>query len=74
MPRTPRRWINASRSGVEAPVWPDLALVDNALRLHEDSDAVNDDILKNQVRCRVETRAGVSVTQPGACVKIATAA
>lgn len=32
------------------------------------TDAVNDDIPKNQVRCRVETRAGVSVAQPGAVV------
>jgi HK97 family phage major capsid protein len=38
------------------------------------TDAANDDILKNQVRCRVETRAGVSVVQPGAVVKVATAA
>jgi HK97 family phage major capsid protein len=38
------------------------------------SDAVDDDILKNQVRCRVETRASVSVVQPGAVVKVATAA
>ena len=38
------------------------------------TDAINDDVLKNQVRCRVETRAGVSVAQPGAVVKVATAA
>jgi HK97 family phage major capsid protein len=38
------------------------------------TDAVDDDILKNQVRCRVETRAGVSVVQPSAVAKVATAA
>ena len=38
------------------------------------TDAVDDDVLKNQVRCRVEARAGVSVVQPGAVVKVATAA
>jgi len=38
------------------------------------TDAVNDDIPKNQVRCRVEGRFGVSVTQPDAVVKVATAA
>ncbi|WP_099024707.1 HK97 family phage prohead protease [Mycolicibacterium palauense] len=37
------------------------------------SDAVNDDFSKNQVRCRVEGRFGVSVNQPGAVVKVATA-
>ena len=37
------------------------------------TDAIDDDVLKNQVRCRVETRAGVSVAQPGAVVKVATA-
>jgi HK97 family phage major capsid protein len=38
------------------------------------TDAVDDDILRNQVRCRVETRAGVSVVQPSAVVKVATQA
>ncbi len=38
------------------------------------TDAVDDDVLKNQVRCRVEGRFGVSVAQPGAVVKVATAA
>jgi HK97 family phage major capsid protein len=38
------------------------------------TDAVNDDVLKNQVRCRVETRAGVSVVQPSAVAKVATQA
>lgn len=37
------------------------------------SDAVNDDFTKNFVRCRVEGRFGVSVNQPGAVVKVATA-
>jgi HK97 family phage major capsid protein len=37
-------------------------------------DSANDDILKNQLRCRVEGRWGVSVVQPGSVVKIATAA
>jgi HK97 family phage major capsid protein len=38
------------------------------------TDSVSDDVLKNQVRCRVEGRFGVSVSQPGAVVKVATAA
>ena len=38
------------------------------------TDSVDDDVLKNQVRCRVESRFGVSVMQPGAVVKVATAA
>jgi HK97 family phage major capsid protein/HK97 family phage prohead protease len=38
------------------------------------SDAVGTDFQTNNVRCRVEGRFGVSVTQPGACVKVATAA
>lgn len=38
------------------------------------SDAVSDDFAKNQVRCRVEGRFGVSTNQPGAVVKLATAA
>lgn len=38
------------------------------------SDAVSDDFAKNQVRCRVEGRFGVSVNQPAAVVKVATAA
>ena len=38
------------------------------------TDAVNDDVAKNQVRCRVEGRFGVSVSQPGAVVKVGTAA
>lgn len=38
------------------------------------TDSVNDDVLKNMVRCRVEGRFGVSVAQPGAVVKVATSA
>ena len=38
------------------------------------SDAVSDDFTKNFVRARVEGRFGVSVNQPGAIVKVATAA
>ena len=38
------------------------------------SDSVSDDFAKNYVRCRVETRAGVSVNQPGAVVKVGTQA
>ena len=38
------------------------------------SDAVSDDFRKNFIRCRVEGRFGVSVNQPGAVVKVATAA
>jgi len=38
------------------------------------SDAVGSDFQTNNVRCRVEGRFGVSVNQPGACVKVATAA
>ena len=38
------------------------------------SDAVSDDFANNQVRCRVGGRFGVSVNQPGAVVKVATAA
>lgn len=38
------------------------------------TDAVSDDVAKNQVRCRVEGRFGVSVSQPGAVVKVGTAA
>ncbi|MGK2903590.1 MAG: HK97 family phage prohead protease [Mycobacterium sp.] len=38
------------------------------------SDAVSDDFAKNFLRCRVEGRFGVSVNQPGAVVRIGTAA
>lgn len=38
------------------------------------SEAVSDDFAKNQVRCRVEGRFGLSVNQPGAVVEVATAA
>lgn len=38
------------------------------------TDAVSDDVLKNQVRCRVEGRWGVSVSQPAAVVKVGTQA
>ena len=38
------------------------------------SDAVGTDFQVNAVRCRVEGRFGVSVNQPGAVVKVATAA
>ena len=38
------------------------------------TDAVSDDVARNQVRCRVEGRFGVSVSQPAAIVKTATAA
>jgi HK97 family phage major capsid protein len=38
------------------------------------SDAVGTDFTQNMVRCRVEGRFGVSVNQPGACVKVATQA
>lgn len=38
------------------------------------SDAVGTDFSTNDVRCRVEGRFGVSVNQPGAIVKVATAA
>jgi hypothetical protein len=38
------------------------------------SDAVGTDFQTNMVRCRVEGRFGVSVNQPGACVKVATQA
>jgi HK97 family phage major capsid protein/HK97 family phage prohead protease len=38
------------------------------------SDAVGTDFTSNMVRCRVEGRFGVSVNQPGAVVKVATAA
>jgi len=31
--------------------------------------SVSDDVSKNQVRCHVEGRLGVSVNQPGAVVK-----
>jgi 6-methylsalicylate decarboxylase len=37
-------------------------------------DSIADDPVKNQARVRVETRAGVSVVQPAAVVKICTAA
>lgn len=58
-----------------------LVIGDGALTVDHDgqvevkwSEAVSDDFLKNQVRCRVEGRFGVSVNQPGAVVKVATAA
>ncbi|MBV5244340.1 HK97 family phage prohead protease [Mycolicibacterium sp. PAM1] len=58
-----------------------LVIGDGALTVDHDgqvevkwSDAVSDDFLKNQVRCRVEGRFGVSVNQPAAVVKVATAA
>ena len=35
---------------------------------------VSDAFAKNQVRCHVEGRFGVSVNQPGAVVKVTTAA
>ncbi len=38
------------------------------------SDMVSDDFAHNFIRCRVEGRFGVSVNQPGAVVKVATAA
>ena len=38
------------------------------------SDAVGTDFTPNDVRCRVEGRFGVSVNQPAAVVKVATAA
>ena len=38
------------------------------------SDVVSDDFAHNFIRCRVEGRFGVSVNQPGAVVKVATAA
>jgi HK97 family phage major capsid protein len=38
------------------------------------SDAVSDDFAKNFIRCRVEGRFGVSCAQPGAVVKVGTAA
>jgi hypothetical protein len=37
-------------------------------------DSIADDPVKNQARVRVETRAGVSVVQPAAVVKVGTAA
>lgn len=58
-----------------------LVIGDGAVTLDHDgrvevkwSDAVNDDFSKNQVRCRVEGRFGISVNQPGAVVQVATAA
>ena len=58
-----------------------LVIGDGAVTLDHDgkvevkwSDAVSDDFSKNQVRCRVEGRFGVSVNQPGAVVQVATAA
>ena len=48
--------------------------VDNGQSDTRWSDAVSDDFVKNYVRCRTELRAGVSVAQPAACVKVATAA
>lgn len=38
------------------------------------SESVSDDFAKNQIRCRVEGRFGLSVNQPGAVVEVATAA
>lgn len=38
------------------------------------SDAVTDDFLKNYVRCRVESRFGISVFKPAAIVSVETAA
>ena len=58
-----------------------LVLGDGAVTVDHDgrvdtawTDAVSDDFMKNFVRCRVEGRFGVSVNQPGAVVKVATAA
>jgi HK97 family phage major capsid protein len=58
-----------------------LVIGNNAVTVDHDgqvevkwSDAVGTDFAQNQVRCRVEGRFGVSVNQPGAVVKVGTAA
>jgi HK97 family phage major capsid protein len=58
-----------------------LVIGDGAVVLDHDgrvetkwTDAVNDDVARNQVRCRVEGRFGLSVSQPGAVVKVGTQA
>ncbi len=46
---------------------------DNSIEA-EWTDNVNDDFTKNQLRLRVEGRFGISVNQPGAVIKVGTAA